>query len=104
MNNSNFGNDCRNNIGNCKLDLLYDGLDEISYIKKFTNIFNYDRFSEFFSVDLLKEQLISECNEKIENLDQDDPFYFSIRESIEQKYEEDLEALELFLKKEEKKI
>ena len=42
-NNSNFGNDCRNNIGNCKLD----GLDEISYIKKFTNIFNYDRFSEF---------------------------------------------------------
>ena len=47
LNNSNFGNDCRNNIGNCKLDLLYDGLDEISYIKKFTNIFNYDRFSEF---------------------------------------------------------
>ena len=29
LNNSNFGNDCRNNIGNCKLDLLYDGLDEI---------------------------------------------------------------------------
>ena len=47
LNNSNFGNDRRNNIGNCKLDLLYDGLDEISYIKKFTNIFNYDRFSEF---------------------------------------------------------
>ena len=61
-NNSNFGNDCRNNIGNCKLDLLYDGLAEISYIKKFTNIFNYDRFSEFFSVDLRKEQIISEYN------------------------------------------
>ena len=40
LNNSNLGNDCRNNIGNCKLDLLYDGLDEISYIKKFTNIFS----------------------------------------------------------------
>ena len=61
-NNSNFGNDCRNNIGNCKLDLLYDGLAEISYIKRFTNIFNYDRFSEFFSVDLRKEQIISEYN------------------------------------------
>ena len=24
LNNSNFGNDCRNNIGNCKLDLLDD--------------------------------------------------------------------------------
>ena len=79
MNNSNFGNDCRNNIGNCQLDLLYDGLDEISYIKKFTNIFNYDRFSEFFSVDLLKEQVTSEYNEKIENLNEDDTFYFSIR-------------------------
>ena len=96
LNNSNFGNDCRNNIGNCKLDLLYDGLDGISYIKKFTNIFNYHRFSEFFSVELLKEQIKSEYNEKIENLDQGDPFYFSIREDIEQKYEEDLEALELF--------
>ena len=103
LNNSNFGNDCRNNIGNCKLDLLYDDLDEISYIKKFTNIFNYDRFSEFFSVELLKEQIKFEYNKKIENLDQDYPFYFSIRENIEQKYEEDLGALELFLKKKKKR-
>ena len=102
LNNSNFGNDCRNNIVNCQLDLLYDGLDEISYIKKFTNIFNYDRFSEFFSVYLLKEQVTSEYNEKIENLDEDDTFYFSIWENIEQKYGEDLEAIELFLKKEKK--
>ena len=102
LNNSNFGNDCRNNIVNCKLDLLYYGLDEISYIKKFTNIFNYDRFSEFFSVDLLKEQVTSEYNEKIENLNEDDTFYFSIWENIEQKYGEDLEAIELFLKKEKK--
>ena len=96
LSNSNFGNDCRNNIGNCKLDLLYDGLDEISYIKKFTNIFVYSHFSEFFSEELLKEQVISEYNEKIKNLDEDNPFYFSIRENIEQRYEEDLEAAELF--------
>ena len=76
LNNSNLGNDCRNNIGNCKLDLLYDGLDEISYIKKFTNIFSYDRFLEFFSVELLKEQVKSEYNEKIENLDEDAHFIF----------------------------
>ena len=30
LNNSNFGNDCRNNIGNYTLYLLFDGLDEIS--------------------------------------------------------------------------
>ena len=38
LNNSNFGYNCRNNIENCTLDLLYDDLDETSYIKKFTNI------------------------------------------------------------------
>ena len=38
LNNSNFGNDYRKNLGNCKLELLFDSLDEISYIKKFSNI------------------------------------------------------------------
>ena len=45
LNNSNFGNDRRNNIGNCKLELLYNNLDEINYIKKFTNIFQNSRYS-----------------------------------------------------------
>ena len=48
----------------CSQIMSRDGLDEISYIKKFRNIFNYDRFSEFCSVDLLKEQVISEYNKK----------------------------------------
>ena len=55
LNNSNFGNNCRNNIGNCKLDLLFDGLDEISYIKKLSNILQDTHYIEFFSVDLFKE-------------------------------------------------
>lgn len=25
LNNRNFGNDCRNNIGNCKLELMFEG-------------------------------------------------------------------------------
>ena len=29
LNNSNFGNDCRNNIGNCKLELIQGGLKEL---------------------------------------------------------------------------
>ena len=36
LNNSNFGYDCRNNNENSSLDLLYNDIDEISYIKKFT--------------------------------------------------------------------
>ena len=34
LNNSNFGNDCRNNAGNCNLELLYYGAEEVKYIKK----------------------------------------------------------------------
>ena len=48
LNNSNFGNDFRNNIGNCKLELYFDGLDETSYIKKFTNIMQDSRYREVF--------------------------------------------------------
>ena len=39
LNNSNFGNDCRNNIGNCTLELIYDGSEELAYIKKIYRCF-----------------------------------------------------------------
>ena len=55
LNNKDFGNDCRNNIGNCKLELMYDGQEEISYIKQYTNIFTDPKFSEFFSTDILRK-------------------------------------------------
>ena len=32
MNNSNFGFDCRNNLGNCQFVPIYDELKEITYI------------------------------------------------------------------------
>ena len=50
LNNSNFGMDCRNNIDNCILESLYDDLNEISYIEKFTTIFSDDTFRHFFSL------------------------------------------------------
>lgn len=34
MNKSNFGIDCRNNIGNCKFEAIYDEIGEINFIKK----------------------------------------------------------------------
>ena len=103
LNNSNFGNDCRNNLGNCKLELLFDGLDEISYIKKFSNILQDYRYIEFFSIELLKEQIRGEFNVKAENPDQDDPFYFSMYESLANKLEEDLEAIEMFSRRNKKR-
>ena len=83
LNNSTFGNDCRNNICNCKLGLMFDGLDEIRYIKKFTNIMQDSRYREFFSLDLLGQQVETEYNQNREKLDEDNPFHFAILESYE---------------------
>ena len=48
LNNSTFGIDCLNNIDNCIFESIYDNLGEISYIKKFTTIFNDDTYRDFF--------------------------------------------------------
>ena len=56
LNNSNFGIDCRNNMDNCYLEPLYDDFSEISYIKKFTTIFNDGTFRDF-SPNLLREEI-----------------------------------------------
>ena len=77
LNNSNFGNDCRNNIGNCKLELMFNGLDEISYIKKFTNVMQDSRYRELFSLDLLRQQIEGEYDRKRDKLDEYDPFFFN---------------------------
>ena len=103
LNNSNFGNDCRNSVGNCKLELLYDGSEELKYIKKHTSILSDQQLSEFFSTDLLEEQLNNEFKEQCANLNENDPFYFSIKEKLTQKYEEDLEAIDMYTKRKNKR-
>ena len=92
LNNSNFGNDCRNDIGNCKLELIYDGLEELKYIKNYNNF--DDEIFEFFSTDLLRENLNNEFQEQIQKLDTNDPYYFSILENLTEKYERDLAGIE----------
>ena len=96
LNNSNFGSDCRNNIGNCKLELIYDGLEEISYIKNYTNIFTDPKFSEFFSLDILKKQIEEEFKQKMKKYNLRDIFYQELKENLERKRDEDLEAIEAY--------
>ena len=99
MNNTNFGNECRNNtgnIGNCQLELIYDGLEEISYIEKCAVIFTDPKFKVFFSVDILRKQIENEFNTKKEKYDQTDRFYHDLIENLERKRDEDLEAINDF--------
>ena len=80
LNNSNFGIDCRNNIDNCILEPIYDNLGEISYIKKFTTTFNDDMYRDFFSPELMKEEIIQTFQGKIFALDKNDLAYEARKE------------------------
>ena len=73
LNNSNSGIDCRNNIDNFILELLYDDLGEISCIKSFTTIFNNNIFRHFLSPINLKEEIIQTFQGKFSALNKNDP-------------------------------
>ena len=47
LNNSNFGLDYQQNTNNCKIELLYDGAEEVRYIKNYSNIFQTTNWKSF---------------------------------------------------------
>ena len=98
LNNSNFGYDCRQNIDNCNLELLYDGVEEVKYIKKYTNIFRDYKLKEFFTGDTLREQTEKEIDKKINEYEVNDEFYVANEAEMNQLREE-LEAIDGFLNK-----
>ena len=102
LNNSNFGNDCRNNIGNCSLELTFDGFEEIAYIKKYLNIFTDPKFREFFSADIFREHAEREYQKNKKKYNKDDRFYEFFMEDLELKRVEDLESIPAFENKKRK--
>ena len=53
MNNSNYGNDCRNNIDSCNFEVVYDDTEEISYIQKYTSLY-FDEYRDFACPETIK--------------------------------------------------
>ena len=53
----NFDNDCRNNINNCSLEFIFDGPEELAYIKKFTDVSQDYKLKKFFTEDVLQKQV-----------------------------------------------
>ena len=101
--NNNFVYDCRNNLENCSLELIYDDLNELSYIKMFNNVFQNQTYQEFFTKELLLQQVDDEFNGKFEKLDVEDRFYFSKKEELTQEKDEEIEGIEMFFKKKRKR-
>ena len=98
LNNSSFGIDCCNNIDNYILEPIYDDFGKISYMKKFTNIFNDETYRYFFSPELMKEEIIHTFKDKIFALNKNDSTYEARKEYYENKMEEELDSVESFAK------
>ena len=98
LNNSNFGYHCRNNIGNCNTKLLYDGLEELKFIKKCTDIFSDYKMKGFFTEHALRQQIDQEIDEKTKEYEPDDEFYDEHEANMEALRDEESEAIDGFLK------
>ena len=98
LNNSNFGYDCRNNIGNCNIELLHDGVEEIKFIKKYTDIFSDYKMEEFFTEHALRQQIDQKIDEKAKEYEPEHEFYDEHEANMEALREEELEAIDGFSK------
>ena len=68
MNNSNFGCECKNNADNCTFTPIFHEIEELSYAKKYQNIFD-PNISRFASSKFSERQIEEEYRSKISSLD-----------------------------------
>ena len=73
MNNANFGFDCRNNANNTKFELIIDEIGEITYIKKYYNLFD-SQVAKFVKSDVLEQNINKEYEQKMAMIKENDPF------------------------------
>ena len=102
MNNANFGFYCRNSANNAKFELIIDGINEITYIKKYYNFFD-NKVSNFVNSNVLEQQIAHDFQQQIANARHDDPFRSAKINSIKNQISEDLDALEALKKREKTK-
>ena len=82
MKNSNFGFDCRNNANNYFFRPTYDEIEDLSYAKKYQNVFNQD-ISDFISSEILERQLEEEYLNEFATLDPQDEYFDAKKNSLE---------------------
>ena len=102
MNNANFGYDCRNNADNCYFSPIYDEIDELSYAKRYQNIFDQS-ISDFVSSESLERQIEKEFLNKIAKLDQNDNYYEATKNSLEIQKKKELGTVFSMKKSKQKK-
>ena len=102
-NSANFNIDCQNNIDNCRFEPIYDQISEISFIKKYTNIFGNAEYKYFASIETMHQEIEQLFNENLLALDPNDLTFEARKYSINIERAENLDALVSVTKHEKKK-
>ena len=87
--------DCRNNLDNCKFVLIFDELNEISYLKKYYNFCDND-FLNLFLSELLEREIDKKFNDERMKIQKNDPSQDIKLTALNNKRKEDLEAIKAF--------
>ena len=102
MNNANFGFDCRNDANNLKFDPLIDEINEISYIKKYHNVFD-PKIKKFVSSKILEDEIEKEYNDELIKIKDDDPYKDLRVSQLNTSKLTQLDAVECFKRQEKKR-
>ena len=101
MNNSNFGFDCRNNANNLKFEPLINEIEELTYIRRYHNLFD-EKIKSFVSSSILEQNINQEFDQAVSLIKENDPYKDIRLTELKNKKEEDMDALECLKKKEKK--
>ena len=101
MNNANFGFDCRNNANNAKFEPLIDEINELTYIKKYHNLFD-SKISNFVSCEILEKNINQEFEQKIALIKEDDRFKNTRIAELENEKKTNIDSLNCLKQKEKK--
>ena len=101
MNNSNFGFDCRNNANNLKFEPLINEIEELSYIKRYHNLFD-EKVKQFVSSDILEQKINQDFNQEMSEIKDNDLFKNIRITELTNRRAENFDALELLKKKEKR--
>ena len=102
MNNSDFGFDCRNNANNFKFEPLINEIDELTYIKKYHNLFD-SKIKSFVSSSILEENINQSFDQAISLIKSDDPFKNISITELKNKKQEEMDAVDCLRKREKKR-
>ena len=94
INNATFRIDCRNNIYNSKFEPIQDKIGKISFITKYTNILDNEKYRSFVSIETVRKEIEQTFNKKLLTLDPSDPAFEERKYLINFERVENLDTLE----------